>query len=91
MKLCRKGTGQCLGRIDEDQLQFLIENLEEETLTDTDYHINRATLDLLKEKGLGQNLAGLIEGANGESDDVEIRYKRAQDKSHPAKEAQRWA
>lgn len=69
----------------------MIENLEEETLTDTDYCTNRATLDLLKEKGLEQNLAGLIQGAVGESDDVEIRYERAQDKSHAAKEVQRWA
>lgn len=76
VKLYVKGTGQYLGRIDDDQLQFLIDSLEEESLTDTDYYLNRATLDLLKEKGLSQELAQMIEGAMGEDDEVEIRYER---------------
>lgn len=77
VKLYKKKTNQYLGRIDDDQLQFLIDNLEEESLTDTDYYVNRSTLDLLKEKGLSEDLAGLIEGAMGESDEVEIRYEKA--------------
>ncbi len=77
VKLYKKKTNQYLGRIDDDQLQFLIDNLEEESLTDTDYYVNRSTLDLLKEKGLSEELAGLIEGAMGESDEVEIRYEKA--------------
>jgi hypothetical protein len=77
VKLYDKSTGQYLGRIDDDQLQFLIDNLEEESFTDTDYYINRATLDLLKKKGLSEDLSKMIEGAMGESDEVEIRYERA--------------
>jgi hypothetical protein len=77
VKLYIKDTGQYLGRIDDDQLQFLIDNLEEESLTDTDYYLNRATLDLLKEKGLSDELARMIEGAMGQDDEVEIRYEKA--------------
>ena len=76
VKLYEKGTRRYLGRISDEELQFLIDNLEEETLTDTDYYINRATLELLKAKGMSQGLAGLIEGAMGRKDDAEISYER---------------
>jgi hypothetical protein len=76
VKLYDKKTRQYLGRISEEELQFLIDNLEEENLTDQDYYINQATLDLLKEKGMSEALAKLIESALGENDDVEITYER---------------
>jgi hypothetical protein len=76
VKLYEKKTRQYLGRISDEELQFLIDHLEEETLTDTDYYINRATLELLKSKGMSQALAGLIEGAMGSNDDAEISYER---------------
>jgi hypothetical protein len=76
VKLCDKKTRQHLGRISDKDLQFLADNLEEESLTDTDYHINRATLDLLKEKGMSKDLARLIENAMGESIHIEMAHER---------------
>ena len=76
VKLYDKRTGQYLGRIDDDQLSFLIDHLEEDSLTDTDYYVNRSTLDLLKEKGLSEDLARLIEDAMGANDEVDIRYEK---------------
>lgn len=76
VKLSDKKTRQYLGRISKEDLQFLIDNLEEEKLTDTDYYINRATLDLLKGKGMSEDLAKLIESAMGGNDDIEISYER---------------
>lgn len=76
VKLYDKRKGQYLGRIDDDQLSFLIDHLEEESLTDTDYYVNRSTLELLKEKGLSEDLARLIEDAMGAKDEVEIRYEK---------------
>jgi hypothetical protein len=76
VKLYDKNTGQYLGRIDDDQLKFLMDNLEEESLTDDDYYISRATLDLLKQKGMSQDLARMLEGALGEGEELEIRYRR---------------
>jgi hypothetical protein len=76
VKLYDNNTGQYLGRIDDDQLRFLTDNLEEESLTDADYYIDRATLDLLKEKGMSQDLARMLEGALGENEELEVRYER---------------
>lgn len=58
-------------------MQFLIDHLEEESLTDTDYYLNRSTLELLKHKGLSKGLAKLIQGAMGDDQDIEIRYEKA--------------
>ncbi len=76
IKLYDKNTGQYLGRVTDDDLQFLVENLEEESLTDADYYINRETLELLKEVGMSEDLAKLIESAMGENDEIEIGYER---------------
>ena len=76
VKLYDKRTGQYLGRISDEELQFLINNLEEESLTDTDYYVNRATLDLLKQKGMSEGLVKLIESAMGENNEMEIKYEK---------------
>jgi len=76
VKLYDKATNQFLGEITEEELQFLIDNLEEESLTDVDYYLNQAMLDELKEKGLSETLTRLIETAMGENKEVEIRYER---------------
>lgn len=76
-KLYDKQTGKYLGQISDDEVQFLRDNLEEESMTDVDYYINRTTFNLLKEEGMTENLAKMIEQAVGKKDDVEIRYERA--------------
>jgi hypothetical protein len=76
IRLIDKSTGKLLGRITEEDLQFLMDNLEEEDLSDTDYYVNRATLDMLKEKGMDDDLAALLEGAMGEGDEIEIGYEK---------------
>ncbi len=74
MNLCDNEARQYRGRI--THLQFLIDHLEEESLTNADYYINRATLDLLKEKGTGKDLARLIESIEGGNNDIEMAYER---------------
>jgi len=76
VKLYDKRTGKYLGRISDDELQFLIDNLEEESMTDVDYYLNRTIFNLLKEKGMSENLTKLIEQAMGKQNDIEIRYER---------------
>jgi len=51
IQLHEKETGVFLGRITDAQLQFLIDQLEEESTDDTDYYIDHATLDLFEEVG----------------------------------------
>jgi processive 1,2-diacylglycerol beta-glucosyltransferase len=76
IKLRDKETGELLGSISEEQLQFLIDNLEEETEDDTDYYLNKPTLDLLKENGADKSLMKILELALGDREDVEIVWSQ---------------
>jgi hypothetical protein len=73
--LTRKSDGTPLGEIADDDLQFLRDNLEEESLTDDDYTITRLTLEYLRENGMSPALASVLDNALGEQDEVEIVYR----------------
>jgi hypothetical protein len=70
-----KSDNRYLGDIDDAGLQFLQDNLEEESLTDTDYAFTRLTLEYLRGNGLDQQLAKILEEALGENDEVEIVFQ----------------
>jgi hypothetical protein len=73
--LSRKSDNSSLGEISEDELQFLVDNLEEdEGLGDMEYNITRMTLEYLRENGLTSHLAKLLETALGDQDEVDIVY-----------------
>lgn len=72
-----KSNGRWLGSISESQLQFLLDQLEEEHREDQDYWINRATLDIFRENGADPALVKLIENAMGDSEDIEIVWSRS--------------
>jgi hypothetical protein len=76
LKLYDKDTGVFLGTITEVQLQFLIDQLEEESAEDTDYYINQATLDLFEEAGADADLLALLRQALGTREDIEIQWVR---------------
>ena len=69
-------SGTRIGQISEAELQFLFKHLEEESLEDRDYYIMGATVDLLESQGADTQLVGLLRGAIGERDGVEIRWQR---------------
>lgn len=73
--LMRKADGSPLGEIAEEEMQFLRDNLEEESLTDVDYAISRLTLEYLRGIGLSPRLAQLLQDALGDQDEVEIVYR----------------
>ncbi len=77
IQLRDRKTGASIGDITEEQLQFLIDHLEEESEEDTDYYLNPATLNLLKEKGLDASLLKLLEEALGDREDLEIEWSRS--------------
>ena len=77
IQLRDKDSGEVLGSITEDDLQFLIDNLEEESEDDTDYYINRSTLEIFKEKGTNETLIEILENALGDRDDMEIEWLKA--------------
>jgi hypothetical protein len=75
IELFNKKNGDFLGNISEEGLQFLVDNLEEESLTDDDYYLNETTLEMLKEKGLHEDVSKIIAGAMDENGEVDIQYK----------------
>jgi len=69
-------TGALVGTITDDQLQFLLDQLEEESQEDTDYYIDEATLDLLDEGGADPKLMAVLRKALGSRTEMEIRWTR---------------
>ena len=72
-----KDTGKPIGTITEDQLQFLIDQLEEESTSDQDYYINEATLEMFEGAGADPGLITLLRTALAGREDMEIRWSRA--------------
>lgn len=74
--LYNNDTNQLIGTITEAELQVLIDRLEEESRTDQDYYIDRATIDLLGDGTATDHLLQTLRQALGASDGVEIRWQR---------------
>lgn len=73
--LTRKSDQQVIGEISEAEMQFLRDNLEEESLTDDDYTFTRLTLEFLRGNGMDPHLAQVLEAALGGRDEVEVQYQ----------------
>ena len=76
IQLHDKDTGSWIGTITEDNLQFLIDQLEEESGEDQDYYINVTTIDLFEEGGADKDLISLLRGALNGRTEMEIRWSR---------------
>jgi hypothetical protein len=64
-----------LGDISDADYQFLQDNLEEESVSDTDYTISRLTLDFMRGSGISDHLAAVLTAALGDLDEVEIVFE----------------
>lgn len=69
-------TGAELGAISEQDLNFLIDHLEEETSDDRDYYLRAETLDLLDKAGASPALSGMLRKALGDREGIEVRWQR---------------
>lgn len=74
--LYNASTNELIGNITDADLQVLVDRLQEESLEDKDYFIDRATIDLLADGRATDHLVGLLRRALGSSDDVDIRWQR---------------
>lgn len=74
-RLYLQESGDTLGEITDEHVQFLVDNLEEESLTDQDYYINKATLESFRDAGCPTELMDLLEKAIGDKDDVDIAWE----------------
>lgn len=76
IRIVDKESGKFQGEIAEEQLCYLIDQLEEERKEDNDYYINRYTLDVFKEKGIDSQLLALLRQGLGDRQDMEIVFER---------------
>jgi hypothetical protein len=74
--LYNNDTNELIGSITEADLKVLADHLEEESLEDRDYYIDRATIDLIADGAATEHLLGLLRKAVGTSDGIEIRWQR---------------
>jgi processive 1,2-diacylglycerol beta-glucosyltransferase len=74
--LHEKQTGRHLGILTEAQLQFLIDQLEEEWLEDQDYAITPLLIDLFKSQGADPELIAILTDALSGREEVEVAWRR---------------
>lgn len=74
-RLIRLDTGDEIGTINDAQLKFLVEQLEEEHDTDKDYFVDRDTLELLSDNGADPDLLALLEKGMGDDDEMDIAWE----------------
>lgn len=74
-KLYNQTTGAEIGDITDDQLQFLIDQLEEEGTTDRDYFVNADTLAMFQDAGGDASLIALLRDAMGDAGEIDIEWR----------------
>jgi len=74
-RLIRLDTGDEIGAINDDQLKFLVAQLEEENDDDTKAFIDRDTLELLSDNGADPELLALLEKGMGDDDEMDVAWE----------------
>lgn len=71
-----KDAGPLIGRVSDEDLQFLIDQLEETSDSDTDYWIDENTVQLLEEEGGSAQLVALLRAALSGRDGFDVEWSR---------------
>ena len=79
-RLFRTDAETDIGVISEEQLRFLVDQLEEEHDEDQDYFIDRDTLELLSDNGIDHDLLAMLEKALGDDDEMDIAWDNEEPK-----------
>ena len=74
MKLFNKQTGLPLGEITPTQLQFLQDQMEEDSPDDQDYYINESELLNFEEAGADPALIQILRQGLDENGEMDIRW-----------------
>ena len=69
------GTEEVIGEISDAQLQFLVQQLEEEHDEDRDYYSDRDTLDMFEANGGDPELVELLRKALADDDQIDIEWE----------------
>ncbi len=78
IKIFNKDTGEFLGRISESDLEFLQDQLEEESIHDQDYYIRKETLEAFRQDSASSHLMDVLKGGIRDGAAIEIRWERDQ-------------
>ena len=74
-RLVRLDTGDDIGEINDSQLKFLVDQLEEENADDKDYFIDRDALELLSDNGADPDLLALLEKGLAGDEEMDIAWE----------------
>ena len=74
-KLYNQISNELLGDISDAQLQFLMDQLEEETMADQDNAIESMTLAYFESQGIDPELLKILRNALGDQEQVIIRWE----------------
>ncbi len=69
-------SGELIGTVTATELQFLIDQLEEEDSEDRDYYVDLGSLAWFEEQGADPALMALLRQALGEREGMDIRWER---------------
>lgn len=72
IQLRDKKDGRVFGSVTAEQLEFLFDQLEKSTCANTEYHLNKATLEMLMDRGADQELVAALHSALGSQDTMEV-------------------
>ena len=74
MKLYDDQNGTLIGEVTEEDVQFLIDQLEEEYEADTAYYLSADTIAFLRERGASPTLLAILDRALEGRSDAEVRW-----------------
>ena len=74
-RLIRIDTGDAIGTITDLHQTFLVAQLEEADEDDTDYYIDRETIELLSDNGADPELLAILEKGLGDDDNMDIAFE----------------
>ncbi len=74
VKLYEKDREKLVAELSDEQFQFLVDHLEEESEEDTDYYLSTDTLDYLEEEGADPQMIQTLRKAMEGREDLEVRW-----------------
>jgi hypothetical protein len=73
-RLIRLDSGDEIGNVNDDQLKFLVDQLEGEAAEDKEYFIDKDTLELLSDNGADPELLALLEKGLAGDEDMTVAW-----------------
>jgi hypothetical protein len=76
VSITNKATGIVLGKISDEDFQFMVDQLEEESSSDTDYYIDQQTVNMLEGAGGAASLITFLRNIVTADAGVDIAWQR---------------